>query len=111
MLVQTRSSREQSTPQALNARWAGLPTAAAAVAAVGFVLVAGYQVLLALGIAFSGGSVEHSVWLLTEQDQNVKRASPGRINKGHKPKATQPVLVCGLLNNGGLSAYRLQMSS
>src|ERR1700682_2839423 len=56
MLVQTRSSRKQSTPQALNARRAGLPRAAAAVAAVGFVLVAGYQVLLALGIAFSGAA-------------------------------------------------------
>ena len=33
-----------------------MPTAAAAVAAVGFVLVAGYQVLLALGIAFSGAA-------------------------------------------------------
>jgi hypothetical protein len=33
-----------------------LPTVAAAVAAVGFVLVAGYQVLLALGIAFSGAA-------------------------------------------------------
>jgi hypothetical protein len=53
----------------------------------------------------------HRRQVFTEQDQNVKRASPGRINKGHKPKATQPVLVCGLLNNGGLSAYRLQMSS
>lgn len=39
-----------------DARRAGLPTAAAAVAAVGFVLVAGYQVLLALGIAFSGAA-------------------------------------------------------
>jgi len=37
-------------------RRAGLPTVAAAVAAVGFVLVAGYQVLLALGIAFSGAA-------------------------------------------------------
>jgi hypothetical protein len=33
-----------------------MPAAAAAVAAVGFVLVAGYQVLLALGIAFSGAA-------------------------------------------------------
>jgi hypothetical protein len=54
--VQTRSSPQQSTPRALNARRAGLPTVAAAVAAVGFVMVAGYQVLLALGIAFSGAA-------------------------------------------------------
>jgi hypothetical protein len=54
--VPTRSSPQQSTPRALNARRAGLPTVAAAVAAVGFVLVAGYQVLLALGIAFSGAA-------------------------------------------------------
>ncbi|HEY4889244.1 MAG TPA: hypothetical protein VIJ58_11845 [Candidatus Dormibacteraeota bacterium] len=33
-----------------------LPRIAGAVAAVGFVLVAGYQVLLALGIAFSGAA-------------------------------------------------------
>lgn len=33
-----------------------MPATAAAVAAVGFVLVAGYQVLLALGIAFSGAA-------------------------------------------------------
>lgn len=38
------------------ARSAGLPRIAAAVAAAGFVLVAGYQVLLALGIAFSGAA-------------------------------------------------------
>jgi hypothetical protein len=37
-------------------RAAGISTAAAAVAAVGFVLVAVYQVLLALGIAFSGAA-------------------------------------------------------
>ena len=54
--MQTRSSPQQSTPRALNARRAGLPTVAAAVAAVGFVLVACYQVLLALGIAFSGAA-------------------------------------------------------
>ncbi len=41
---------------ALNARTAGVPRIAAAVAAVGFVLVAGYQVLLALGTAFSGAA-------------------------------------------------------
>src|ERR1700694_2351117 len=56
MLVQTRSSPQQSTPRALNARRSGLPRVAAAVAAVGFVLVACYQVLLALGIAFSGAA-------------------------------------------------------
>ena len=54
--MQTHSSPQQSTPRALNARRAGLPTVAAAVAAVGFVMVAGYQVLLALGIAFSGAA-------------------------------------------------------
>lgn len=54
--MQTRPSHQQSTPQALNPRRAGWPTAAAAVAAVGFVLVAGYQVLLALGIEFSGAA-------------------------------------------------------
>jgi hypothetical protein len=37
-------------------RSVGLPRVAAAVAAVGFVMVAGYQVLLALGIAFSGAA-------------------------------------------------------
>src|SRR4051794_33513169 len=56
MLVQPRSSRQQSTPKALNAQRASLLKAAAAVAAVGFVVVAGYQVLLALGIAFSGAA-------------------------------------------------------
>ena len=40
----------------LVAQRAGLATIAAPVAAVGFVLVAGYQVLLALGIAFSGAA-------------------------------------------------------
>ena len=37
-------------------RVTGLPKIAGAVAAVGFVVVAGYQVLLALGIAFSGAA-------------------------------------------------------
>ncbi len=54
--MQTPSSPQQSTPRAPNARRAGLPTVAAAVAAVGFVLVACYQLLLALGIAFSGAA-------------------------------------------------------
>jgi hypothetical protein len=54
--VQARPSPQQSTLAAPNVRRAGLPTVAAAVAAVGFVLVAGYQVLLALGIAFSGAA-------------------------------------------------------
>lgn len=56
MLLQMPSSRQQSTPRPLTARRVGLPRIAAAVAAVGFVLVAGYQVLLALGIAFSGAA-------------------------------------------------------
>jgi hypothetical protein len=56
MLPQMRPSRQQSTPRPLNARRAGLATTAAPVAAVGFVLVAGYQVLLAIGIAFSGAA-------------------------------------------------------
>jgi hypothetical protein len=38
------------------ARRAGLPRIAGAIAAVGFLLVAAYQVLLALGIAFSGAA-------------------------------------------------------
>lgn len=41
---------------ATNARRGGMPRIAATVAAAGFVLVAAYQVLLALGIAFSGAA-------------------------------------------------------
>ncbi len=39
-----------------DARRPGLPRIAGAVAAAGFLVVAGYQVLLALGIAFSGAA-------------------------------------------------------
>ena len=46
----------KSKRRPLSAQKAGLATIAAPVAAVGFVLVAGYQVLLALGIAFSGAA-------------------------------------------------------
>jgi hypothetical protein len=46
----------KSTPQPPNAHRAALATIAAPVAAFGFVLVAGYQILLSLGIAFSGAA-------------------------------------------------------
>jgi hypothetical protein len=42
--------------QSLDARRAGPPRIAGAIAAGGFLVVAGYQVLLALGIAFSGAA-------------------------------------------------------
>ena len=46
----------QPTARSINPQRAGLATIAAPVAAIGFVLVACYQVLLALGIAFSGAA-------------------------------------------------------
>jgi hypothetical protein len=44
------------TNQAPDSRPVGLSRIAAAAAAVGFVIVAGYQVVLALGLAFSGAA-------------------------------------------------------
>lgn len=44
------------TNQSSDARRAGLPKIAGASAAVGFIFVAGYQLLLALGVAFSGAA-------------------------------------------------------
>jgi hypothetical protein len=55
-LLETHAGYPELTNPSRDARWVGPARIAGAIAAVGFIVVAAYQVLLALGIAFSGAA-------------------------------------------------------